>query len=335
MDVIFVLGSTGKEAVELFEREKNTTKSKIDQQSFPNTKYGLLVYGAEAKTMLPLDNTFDKTSVKSSVDRLTWSSEGIRLDRALTKAYEMFTDGSRPESRRQLIVFVTVLNETITEQVKYEDDKLRDIGVAVIYVVMGDNIDNISIPPSKKVIEDDGTKSPEKIAKEVSKNSDKSNICLFVVNLTYFSFPPSLLITLVISRFLIPLSHYLLIPLSAYLLIPLSPYLLIPLSPYLLIPLSPYLLIPLSPYLLIHLSPYFPIPLSPYLLIPLSPYLLILLYPYLLIPLSLYLLIPLSLYPFIPLSSYPFIPLSPFRLLPLSPYISIPYPFIFSPFPLP
>lgn len=89
VDVIFALGSMGRNAAKLFDRQKNITSSKINQQTFPDTKYGLIVYEDRAKTHLSIKNDVNKYQVESLVEELIWSSDGTRLDLALTRAYGM------------------------------------------------------------------------------------------------------------------------------------------------------------------------------------------------------------------------------------------------------
>ena len=89
MDVIFALGSMDRGAVELFERQKNLTSNKIDKQTFPDTKYGVIVYGDRAKTHLTIRDDQNNDEVKTLVEDLTWVSDGTRLDLALNRAYGM------------------------------------------------------------------------------------------------------------------------------------------------------------------------------------------------------------------------------------------------------
>lgn len=86
VDVIFALGSMGTNPVELFERQKNITSSKIDKQTFPDTKYGIIVYGDLPRTHLAISNDFSNAKVKNLVEELTWISDGTRLDLALNRA---------------------------------------------------------------------------------------------------------------------------------------------------------------------------------------------------------------------------------------------------------
>ena len=90
VDVIFAFGSMGDFAVELFERQKNITSSKIDKQTFPDTKYGIIVYGNRAKTHLTINNDFNNNQVKTLVHELLWTSDATRLDLALKRAHGRF-----------------------------------------------------------------------------------------------------------------------------------------------------------------------------------------------------------------------------------------------------
>jgi hypothetical protein len=79
----------------------------------------------------------------------------------------------RQGSRRQLIVFITGEDDTVTDEVKSAAKELDEMDVKVIYVKMGD-VDNFSDPPSKNVVTDDGSDDPDKFAEFVSEKSDKS-----------------------------------------------------------------------------------------------------------------------------------------------------------------
>ena len=90
MDVIFALGSMGSSALELFERQKNVTSSKIDKQTFQDTKYGVIVYGDRAKTHLAIKNDLNNDQVKTLVEELAWVSDGTQINLALTRARGIF-----------------------------------------------------------------------------------------------------------------------------------------------------------------------------------------------------------------------------------------------------
>jgi hypothetical protein len=80
----------GSNAVELFERQKNITSNKIDKQTFPDTKYGVIVYSDRAKTHLTIKNDLNNDQVKTLVEDLAWVSDGTRLNLALTRAHGKF-----------------------------------------------------------------------------------------------------------------------------------------------------------------------------------------------------------------------------------------------------
>ena len=84
----------------------------------------------------------------------------------------MFMKNSRPGARRQLIVYITGDDDTVTDEVKSAAEKLEELDIKVIYVKMGD-VDDISDPPSKDVITDRGTDEPDKVAEFISEKSDK------------------------------------------------------------------------------------------------------------------------------------------------------------------
>ena len=90
----------------------------------------------------------------------------------------MFLKDGRSDARRQLIVFITGEDDTVTDEVRSAEEELNKQDVKVIYVKMGD-VDNYSDPPSKNVITDRGTDNPDKLAEFVFEKSDKSkcNFC--------------------------------------------------------------------------------------------------------------------------------------------------------------
>lgn len=85
----------------------------------------------------------------------------------------MFMKDGRPDARRQLILFITGDDDTVTDEVRSAAEELNKLAVKVIYIKMGD-VDNYNDPPSKNVVTDRGTDDPDKLAEFVSEKSDKS-----------------------------------------------------------------------------------------------------------------------------------------------------------------
>ena len=160
--MIFIMGSSGPNAQEIFSEQKVVVKDIIKDYEPQDVKYSLIQYETEGRKLVGLNDFKDFSKLQKFVDILTWKDNGVALDDALKKANRLFDEEGRPFSRRVLVVFTDGrVDNTQTELVEAVKP-LKEKNVKIIPVVLKEPADETNIrillPKDKEPIK----KSPQK-----------------------------------------------------------------------------------------------------------------------------------------------------------------------------
>ncbi len=145
MDIAFIVGASEPGAQRLFKFELDIVKGLIDRDSPITTRYGLITYGNQAYTRMSFGDFQDKARMKQSIDLIQWSENGAALDDALQKAQNLFQESSPLHSRKLLVVFITSRTGTSITQLENKSRKLRENGVNILVIPIGNNADDREI----------------------------------------------------------------------------------------------------------------------------------------------------------------------------------------------
>lgn len=154
VDLVFAFGSTGRDAIKLFEKEKEAAKVMIDNENEKDILYSTIVYGEDASLKSIFNDTLEKAKVKEFIDTLAWKDEGKKLDHALVEADKVFKKHGRPKARKITVVFVTGRADATTNELKKAAKKLHDNQVKIIVVKLGTDPDDkqLEVVTAKKNI---------------------------------------------------------------------------------------------------------------------------------------------------------------------------------------
>lgn len=153
LDVVFVMGSANPKARDTFNKEKQVVINFIQSPKDTFVQYGLVQFGKEAETRIPLGSIDDNEKLKQYVKILPWREEGTSLAEGIKKAAIEFEKNGRPKSRKVLIFFVDGNEDSDKESLTVAARPLKDRNVEIIPVVVGDvDKDKIKelIPENKK-----------------------------------------------------------------------------------------------------------------------------------------------------------------------------------------
>lgn len=154
VDLVFAFGSTGRDAIELFGKEKEAAKVMIDNENEKDILYSTIVYGEDASLESIFNDMPEKAKVKEFIDTLAWKDEGKKLDHALVEADKVFKKHGRPKARKITVVFVTGRADATTNELKKAAKKLHDNQVKIIVVKLGTDPDDkqLEVVTAKKNI---------------------------------------------------------------------------------------------------------------------------------------------------------------------------------------
>ena len=143
LDVGLILGAAGRNSEKDFAIEQKIAKRIVESFhiSPTTTRIGILLYGRDARMMAKLNSYSNRKSMVEYLDRLRNPGDGSRIDKALGMAStELFTEGNgdRAQVPNTLIVFMNRKAEVNPLQAaRY----LKDLGVKVIAIGIGDQVD--------------------------------------------------------------------------------------------------------------------------------------------------------------------------------------------------
>ena len=92
MDIIYALGSVGKNHAPLFEIQQNITKIIVQQQNSPETKHGLIVFGKDAKEVSPLEDFNNEPDFVEKLMDSKWPSGAKSLAPPFEKSSQIFKE---------------------------------------------------------------------------------------------------------------------------------------------------------------------------------------------------------------------------------------------------
>ena len=166
------MGSANPKARDTFNDEKQIVVNLIKTPKDSIAKYGIVQFGEDAETKVPLGSDDDEEKLIESVKILSWKEEGKSLDKGLEKAAMEFEENGRPTARKVLIVFVDGKDNSDKEDLAEKTRPLKNKNVKIIPVVLGDVVDddkvNELIPRNKKPKKG---KDPKKLSELVAEET--------------------------------------------------------------------------------------------------------------------------------------------------------------------
>ena len=143
LDIVFVIGSNGNKAKEVFDKEKDIVKKMLDSGTSADTKYSVIQYGKNPKAVTKgrFSELSSAVDVNQLLDRLQWEEEGDKVDAGLTLASELFKSDSRSGARKVLVVFAGDMVQSPSPGLTAAVTKLTEDRVSIVPVVLGEHPD--------------------------------------------------------------------------------------------------------------------------------------------------------------------------------------------------
>jgi len=138
VDLGFALSASAVDAAKNFDKMKSVINSIVDQYSISRLRYGVVVYGDDAKISIGFQQVFSKDEdLKRYITKLVPASGGSSLDKGLEEGKELFRSrGTRPNARKVLVVFTDKKSAgdenmamAVAKELKNQDIKVIAIGL--------------------------------------------------------------------------------------------------------------------------------------------------------------------------------------------------------------
>ena len=104
LDMIFVIGSSGRDARSVFSQQKELMKSVIDKAKHLNAAFGVVQYDYIGRKSIGINPKSWREALWRTIDKLQPMNAGTRPDEGLKEAIDMFKKEGRPNARRVIIL---------------------------------------------------------------------------------------------------------------------------------------------------------------------------------------------------------------------------------------
>lgn len=166
MDLAFVISTTAVDQEKNFEKTKEIIKGTVEKFGLNRVRYSLITFGATPDVKIRFDNVFDtEEELGKFVDNVKKAIGEAALDKALEEARYLFAlaEDVRPNASKVLVVITDKKSDSTEEDVQVASKKLKDDGVRVIAITLGDESD----PVSPEVIKPEKDSGPEEVVKQL------------------------------------------------------------------------------------------------------------------------------------------------------------------------
>ena len=143
VDLGFALSVSSADASKTFDKMKSVINSIIDQYSISRVRYGVVIYGNDAKISIGFQKVFPKDDdLKTYLATVSPASGGSKLESALKEGKELFRSRAvRPSARKVLVVFTDKKSTGDSQTALAAAKELKDQDVKVIAVALGSESD--------------------------------------------------------------------------------------------------------------------------------------------------------------------------------------------------
>ena len=186
MDLVFAISALSPKADVNFAKIKEVVQELIDFYGVQRVYYSIILFGRDPTVRIRFSQQLNEDSLKNAVNLLPRPTDGSSLQAALAKAREVFTEGSRPNSKKAVIVILDQKSESNIDDVKEAASKLEEDGIKVIAVAFGDRADpdecGATTPNKNNVVKANDTTDPKDVAEEISQKVTDSEYCFNLQN---------------------------------------------------------------------------------------------------------------------------------------------------------
>lgn len=91
LDVVFAVGAAGRDANDVFDKEKDIVNSFIDNLKDNDARFAVIEFGHKATVKSSLGDEVDPGKLKATVSAVQRSGDGKGLDKALEQAVQVIS----------------------------------------------------------------------------------------------------------------------------------------------------------------------------------------------------------------------------------------------------
>ena len=169
-EVIFVMGASGASSSQIFGVSRQVVNKVIDKESLPRVRYGVVLYGQDAYTVVNLDDLPDKSKLMGFISQITRPQAGRNYEKGILKALEIFAEQGKPNAERTIMLFTNSRsNASPTEMaaIKNQLSRTRTRLIVVDIDGVGENVRDVA-PNDEDIVRVSSMDNPDQITTDVT-----------------------------------------------------------------------------------------------------------------------------------------------------------------------
>lgn len=133
LDIVFVMGSREPNALDMFNLQKTTALSMIEDSKTADTMYAVVQYGETPVYRVHFKETRSDEDTQEAIKALRWSEEGTGLHKGITMAGEILENEGRANARKVIVKFsYSSVKEPESEFIDNATRKAKSDGIKVV-----------------------------------------------------------------------------------------------------------------------------------------------------------------------------------------------------------
>ena len=172
MDLVFAISTISPKADVNLAKIKEVIRKLIDRYGVQRVYYSIILFGRDPSVRIKFTQQLSEDSLKNAVNRLPKPTGGSSLQAALEKAREVFDEGSRPDSKKVVVVILDQKSGSTIADVREAASKVEENGIKVIPVAFGSRADiyeaEATTPNKRNFVKINDTTPPTECAELIS-----------------------------------------------------------------------------------------------------------------------------------------------------------------------
>lgn len=183
-EVIFVTGASGPSSSQVFEMSRQVINKIIDSDSLPRMRYGVVLYGQDAYTVVNLDDFSHRSKLMGFISQIARPQAGRNYEKGILKALEMFTEEGKPNAERTIVLFTNSKSAASPEEVEAIKNQLSKTRTRLIAVNVdgGDRDLRDVMPNDEDIVRVASRDNPDRITKDINSVVVEGEVLVFFIS---------------------------------------------------------------------------------------------------------------------------------------------------------
>ena len=164
------MGASGYRSSQVFEILKRVVSKVVEKENLPRVRYGVVLFGQEAQTVVNLNDFTDKSKLLSIISQMSQPQAGPNYEKGILKALGMFTEQGKPNAERTIMLLTNSrTNASPIEMAAIKNQLLTTRSRLIVVDVdnVGENVRSVA-PNDEDIVRVSSSDNPDGITKDIT-----------------------------------------------------------------------------------------------------------------------------------------------------------------------